>query len=471
MQNCVALGRLVTSGIYDDYWVQPVPHDAGSAWGAALLSAAKRQRPGIREIVDTAFLGRPITDQDIEATLEVTGLTAHRSPNPTADAALALGQGKIVGWVRGRAEVGPRALGGRSLLAYPGFALNHFRLNRIKSREYWRPLAPVYLEEDLNQYVTGGTSSPHMNLSFPVRPDVAVKLPVAVHVDGSARIQTVRSGDPGKLSNILQELKKQSLDPCIINTSFNGAGEPLVQTAVEALRFYLTSELDILFLGDRCVDQKPHVADELRSALRANPFLERYRRLAAGHRVILLRSPRLNSLTEVISQLVQSLAWIGIDIEMHPASALAGCSDERPLLVMTLEPAVDLAELPVEILTELQGTRWLFISDNLYPTAIPLQSIADIISMNKARLRTLVDGRRCVLWMTQEECHHFTLEVPELGEQSLSLDLPHSSFNPYHDYLILSWSNYQSYRYELSSLRPFEHFSVWLTRHSLSMRR
>jgi carbamoyltransferase len=158
--------------------------------------------------------------------------------------------------MEGRSEIGPRALGHRSIFANVTRAENWTRVNKIKRREQWRPFAPMVLQEDFKDWFDGGpASSPHMLYTSQVKGD---RLPAITHVDGSARVQTVRSID-GKFQKILLYLKELTGVPVMMNTSFNGPGEPIVDSPEDAIRFFLHSGLDAIFInGIKIVVKERH---------------------------------------------------------------------------------------------------------------------------------------------------------------------------------------------------------------------
>jgi carbamoyltransferase len=166
-------------------------------------------------------------------------------PRAAYAAAVDLAANKIVGWFEGRSELGPRALGHRSLLADARVGANWAEVNRIKGREAWRPFAPAVLEEDAEQWFSGCPfPSPYMLFTATV---TSKALPAITHVDGSARIQTVNA-DRRAFFELLQEFKRLTGVSVVLNTSFNGPGEPIVETPEHALRFLVESELDVLYV-------------------------------------------------------------------------------------------------------------------------------------------------------------------------------------------------------------------------------
>jgi carbamoyltransferase len=196
------------------------------------------------------YLGGAFEGAAVEAALNaVSDLVDVARPDDWAMAAAEdIAEDRIVAWFEGRSEIGPRALGHRSLLANPGKKGNWERVNEIKAREKWRPFAPAVLEEEATQWFQGAPAhSPYMLYTAQVTtPD----LPAITHVDGSSRLQTV-SSEVGDFHKMLQHLKTLTGYGVVLNTSFNGPGEPIVERPEEALHFLLSTDLDALYM-DGC---------------------------------------------------------------------------------------------------------------------------------------------------------------------------------------------------------------------------
>src|SRR5205085_1090660 len=187
--NCVANARLAADGPFRSVWVQPASGDAGTALGAAMHTAVElgdRVRP-----MSTAALGRGWSDAELGRCLERARLDFERPPDVAGEAAEVVADDGVVAWFQGRSEWGPRALCHRSLLANPSRSENLRRLNDIKGREQFRPIAPVVLAERAGEIFEGQLPSPYMLFTHAVRPAWRERIPAVVHVDGSARTQTV----------------------------------------------------------------------------------------------------------------------------------------------------------------------------------------------------------------------------------------------------------------------------------------
>jgi carbamoyltransferase len=248
--NCVANSAIHRSGVFDDVWVQPASGDSGTALGAALAVAAQagdRITP-----MKAAALGRGWDDDQLAAVLTRTR-TPFDTPTSIAEpAARILADGGIVGWVQGRAEYGPRALGHRSMLADPRDPATRDRMNDVKGREEFRPVAPVVLADRAAEvFDDGPLPSPFMLFTHRVRPEWADRIPGALHVDGTARIQTVERDSA--FGQLLAAFESATGVPVVVNTSLNTAGRPIVDTPEDALECFASSPMDALVLGGHLV--------------------------------------------------------------------------------------------------------------------------------------------------------------------------------------------------------------------------
>jgi carbamoyltransferase len=256
--NCVMNARLRDSGLFDNVWVQPAAGDAGTALGAALwVDVQQRGERGWK--MEHAYYGPGYSDQEIEALLRWTGVPYRRSASIAADAAALLAQDRILGWFQGRMEFGPRALGARSILASPIAPDMQQRLNGLKDREDFRPVAPVVLEEALGDWFTpaqaNGGSSPYMLFVYGVQPGQAARIPAVRHVDGTARVQTVNRAQNPRYYETIRAFGERTGVPVLVNTSFNTRGEPIVCTPRDALESFWTTPLDALAIGPFIVEK------------------------------------------------------------------------------------------------------------------------------------------------------------------------------------------------------------------------
>jgi carbamoyltransferase len=253
--NCQMNSRILEDSGFDEVFIQPVAGDPGTSYGAALFHAVRtsgRREEQFRNI----YLGSEFGDSAYEDALGAAGLQYRRSPDVAAEAAEHLEAGRIVGWFQGRMEAGPRALGNRSILADPRRPDMKERLNRrIKGREPFRPFAPSVLAERSNEYFDNRTESPYMILTARAKPGVAELIPAVIHVDNTARLQTVRRGDNPKYWSVIEAFRKRTGVGVVLNTSFN-ENEPIVRTPQEAVDCFVRTGMDVLVLGDFIVDGK-----------------------------------------------------------------------------------------------------------------------------------------------------------------------------------------------------------------------
>ncbi len=242
--NCVANARIAADGPFERVWIQPAAGDAGTALGAALYVA---RTGGERvEPMPGVDLGRGFSDQEIEQALRRARVRYTRPASITEEAAECLAADGIVAWFSGRSEYGPRALGHRSLLAHPGYAWNLERLNEVKGREQFRPVAPMVLADRAAEIFQGVLPSPYMLFVHTVAPAWRERIPAVVHVDGTARVQTVADGP---VADLLRAFHARTGLPVLVNTSLNTAGRPMVDTVRDALELFGSAPVDLLAIG------------------------------------------------------------------------------------------------------------------------------------------------------------------------------------------------------------------------------
>jgi predicted NodU family carbamoyl transferase len=261
-QNSTLNGKLLRSGIVNDVFVHPAAHDSGASYGAALV-ASHRDRPFAPKRSRSVFLGRDLpTNNVIEQILQQWSLyvTYERLDDVELTTAELLASGKVVGWVQGRSEFGPRALGHRSILADPRPAENRSHVNRmIKQREGYRPFAPSVCVEDLHtyfEYPEDVAPTDFMVFTAQVRNERRQDLGAVTHVDGSARVHPVDREVDERFWTLLREFERHSGVPILLNTSFNNHAEPIVDSVYDAVVCYLTTALDILVVGDWLVTKR-----------------------------------------------------------------------------------------------------------------------------------------------------------------------------------------------------------------------
>jgi carbamoyltransferase len=248
--NCVMNARIRDRSSFHRIWVQPAAGDAGTALGAAMwIDAQQRGATDRPYVMDHAFLGPGYNEAEIEEFIQWSKLPYRRLRNIAEETADLLVEDKVIGWFQGRMEFGPRALGGRSILASPMHASMQARLNEIKDREDFRPVAPVVLEEEASNWFVGGGESPFMLFIFDVRPEKADLIPAVRHVDGTARVQTINRDQNPEYYNLLKSFHRRTGVPVLVNTSFNTRGEPIVCSPRDAIECFWTSPLDALVIG------------------------------------------------------------------------------------------------------------------------------------------------------------------------------------------------------------------------------
>jgi carbamoyltransferase len=249
--NCVANARIAAEGPYERVWVQPAAGDSGTALGAALHVA------GGAAPFTGADLGRGWTDDELEAELQRAALPYTRPASIAAEAARVLAGNGIVAWFQGRSEYGPRALGHRSLLAHPGDRDTTVRMNNVKGREQFRPIAPMVRAERFADIFDGVYPSPYMLFVHRVRESWKDRIPAVVHVDGTARVQTVHTESEPLVAEMLAEFERLTGLPVVVNTSLNTAGRPMVDTPREAMELFGSAPVDLLALGPFAVHRAP----------------------------------------------------------------------------------------------------------------------------------------------------------------------------------------------------------------------
>ena len=255
--NSVMNARLLCEAGFEHVFIQPAASDGGNALGAALWWWHQRLGRPRAEPMEHAFWGPEFGARAYQRALERRGLRAERVADAPAEAARLVADSRVVGWFQGRAEVGPRALGARSILADPRRADMKDVVNaRVKRREAFRPFAPSVLHERGPQWFGRYYPNPFMLLVLPVLPERRERIPAVTHVDGSARLQTVTEAFNPPFHRLIAEFERRTGVPVVLNTSFNLRGEPIVLRPEEAVDDFLSSDMDALFLGDLLV-RKP----------------------------------------------------------------------------------------------------------------------------------------------------------------------------------------------------------------------
>ena len=276
--NCVANGILLREKIFDNIWIQPAAGDAGGALGAALLAwylhhNNERTVNVQGDSMQGSYLGPEFSDAEIEVALNSCGAVFKKCSESELinEVALALADEKAVGWMQGRMEFGPRALGGRSIIADPRSPTMQKQLNlKVKYRESFRPFAPSILREDVSEWFEHDTDSPYMLLVADIKKDKRrtmtkseealfgidklnvprSSVPAITHVDYSARIQTVHADTNPRYHAVISKFKAITSCPIVVNTSFNVRGEPIICNPTDAFKCFMGTEMDILAIGN-----------------------------------------------------------------------------------------------------------------------------------------------------------------------------------------------------------------------------
>ena len=274
--NCVANGKLLRSNIFKDIWIQPAAGDAGGALGAAqsvwYQYLNNSRTPDSPDSMRGSYLGSTFDDQEIKKVLDSYDAKYEIIQDDQYENKVAniLADGKVVGWMQGAMEFGPRALGSRSILGDPRNEEMQTTMNlKIKYRESFRPFAPIILDEEVNNFFEHEGSSPYMLIVADIKKELRKELddkqkqlfgidklkiprstlPAITHVDYSARLQTVHNDTNPKMHKLLKEFKKVTDCPVLVNTSFNVRGEPIVNTPEDAYRCFMRTEMDYLAIG------------------------------------------------------------------------------------------------------------------------------------------------------------------------------------------------------------------------------
>jgi len=256
--NCVLNAKIRDQGAIKNVWVQPASGDSGTALGAAMWVDSQIRHSTAKDFVmEHAYWGPEYDEHSIEKFLKWAKLPYKKLTDVAEETADILAQDKIIGWFQGRMEYGPRALGSRSILASPINPEMQARLNEVKDREDFRPVAPVVLEEDASDWFENAQRSPFMLFVHHVREEKADQIPAVRHVDGTARIQTVNQEQHPEYYNLLKAFKRRTGVPVLVNTSFNTLGKPIVCTPRDAIECFFSSPFDALIIGDFLIEKQP----------------------------------------------------------------------------------------------------------------------------------------------------------------------------------------------------------------------
>jgi len=254
--NCSLNGKIIDSKLFEEIFVQPASGDNGAAIGACFLSHKKLTNEKISKKWNDSYLGSSFTNDEIKKELKEHGLDSKIVDNIYEKTAVALKNKKIIGWFQGGAEFGPRALGNRSILTSPfPKEMKDILNSRVKFREEFRPFAPAILYEFTQEYFDIQQESPHMLITAQVKPEKVDEIPAVVHVDNSARLQTVKSENNDRFRKLIEAFHKITNCPVILNTSFNVKGQPIVNSPKDAIECFLGTNIDVLVIGDYYIEK------------------------------------------------------------------------------------------------------------------------------------------------------------------------------------------------------------------------
>jgi len=254
--NCVANARIRDKGPFQNIWVQPASGDDGTALGAALWVDAQQRKTDERSFVmDHCYWGPEYSDAEIEKFMKWCKVPYRKLDNIAGETADILAQDKIIGWYQGRMEFGPRALGSRSILASPISPAMQARLNEVKDREDFRPVAPVVLQEEAGKWFKDANYSPFMLFIYDVLEDKADHIPAVRHTDGTARIQTINEHQHKNYYDLVKAFQRKTGVPVLVNTSFNTLGKPIVCTPRDAIECFWSSPFDALIIGSFVIEK------------------------------------------------------------------------------------------------------------------------------------------------------------------------------------------------------------------------
>ena len=257
--NSTLNGRIQRESGFQQVYIPPWPGDDGVAVGCAYYGWHQKNAAIPTRVPPSPYTGRAFSSQEIQNSLQesLPWLEAKEQENFLEETADALAAGNVVGWFQGRSELGPRALGNRSILATPQDASMVERINTaIKKREGFRPFAPTVLAEHADEFFENVTPSPYMSITVQTRPEKQALIPAVVHVDGTARLQTLAEKENPLYADLIRAFAKRTELPMLLNTSFNIQGEPIVETPNDAIRSFLRSELDLLVMENWVIRKK-----------------------------------------------------------------------------------------------------------------------------------------------------------------------------------------------------------------------
>ena len=257
--NCSLNGKILQSKLFDEIYVPPASGDNGTAIGACYLSTKNLMNDFSLNRLDNYYMGSEFSDNEIEESLRKKNVNYTKPENLEKFVAKKLNEQKIIGWFQGGAEFGPRALGNRSILTAPfPKEMKDIINSRVKFREEFRPFAPAILSEMTSEYFEINQSSPHMLIAVNVKPNKINEIPAVVHVDNSARVQTVDNSNNPKFRKLLESFYAETQCPVLLNTSFNVKGQPIVNSPDDAIDCFLSTNIDLLAIGSFILEKNDY---------------------------------------------------------------------------------------------------------------------------------------------------------------------------------------------------------------------
>ena len=441
-QNCVANGKLAERKIFKRIWIQPMANDSGAALGAGLVHFYQKNRHlQKRWKMRHPYHGIGYSQSEIAPLIRRIGASIEYQDHPSTFAANQISKGCIAGRFFGRSEVGPRALGNRSILSDARFRLNHFSVNHIKNREPWRPLAPSVLNKKMaSVFTTTHPSSPWMILSFEVRKNWLTQIPAVVHIDGTARPQTVNHFN-GPFLSLLSEYARQTNIPLISNTSFNLQGEPIVQHPLDAIRDAILSKIDLLLINDQPVTLPP-IASPLLDALRKNRFCSLYYEYFHHKQTVYI----LDSNTRENDDVRTILTWLGIRWENASLNNLIRLLRENPNLDLILDNPYELRSWLAEnqAIPELYPGMHIFVLEK--SGFMAKNGIADfnrLLIKQFDHMSNLFGNKKILVFASQSDSETISTQMLACGFDVATRvhhpkDLKRSNPNPDHTFLVVS---------------------------------
>lgn len=297
--NAKMNGRIIGEDFVDNLFIQPLANDAGCSIGAAYWQYQKvtgaRPQP-----MNDVYLGSKFENEEIEALIKIAKIPYKQTDNPAEEAANYLVRQKIVGWFQGRMEVGPRALGCRSLLAHPGIMeMKSFMNDKVKRRELWRPFAPSILSDYSDEYIDNqkNIDAPYMILNFNVKEEKKQALRAAMHIDGTVRPQFVRREINPLFYDLIKAFGQRTGIYAVLNTSFNIKGEPIVHKPAEAIECFLKSGMEVLIIGNFIMEKSliPKSSEKVEATLQALKSTEK-------EKMLLVRQKKLLNFVQIVDR-------------------------------------------------------------------------------------------------------------------------------------------------------------------------